>query len=306
MDGYTRRCDFSSGSAQGFNSPRLHSSRGRAPRCFTRACSPLLLLRDRSWNTLLPLTNRSNDSSAGASHTNWTEILDAASNSQTSHQSREVIAQRYWPAIHAFVRRSGISQAEAEDVTQGFLCDVLLGRNLLNLAAPERGKFRSLLLTAVRNYVYDELRRRTASTRHPSSGSIVALESDNQSGHSHSDPKATDPEAAFDCAWVAMLLDEAERVVRERAISDGLDAAWDIFDRRLLRPMRDGSDPVSTDEFMKKWSLSSPSQVANTLVRMKRRFTAALLSQLGHGSDDPEVVQREVGDLLTALERKAL
>ena len=55
MDGYTRRCDFSSGSAQGFNSPRLHAfftrafarwfvfhaglaSRGTAPAgsCFTR------------------------------------------------------------------------------------------------------------------------------------------------------------------------------------------------------------------------------------------------------------------------------
>ena len=252
----------------------------------------------------LPLTNRSNESSAGASRTNWLEILDAASDSDTAHQSREVIAQRYWPAIHAFVRRSGISPAEAEDVTQGFICDVMLGRNLLSLAAPDRGRFRSLLLTAVRNYVYDELRRRTATTRHPSSGSIVALESDDRIGYSHADPKAADPEAEFDCSWVAMLLDEAERTVREQALAAGLDAAWDIFNRRLLRPMRDGSEPVSTEDFMKQWSLSSPSQVANTLVRMKRKFTAALLAQLGHGGDDPEVVQREVGELLASLERR--
>ena len=180
----------------------------------------------------------------------------------------------------------------------------MLGRNLLSLAAPDRGRFRSLLLTAVRNYVYDELRRRTATTRHPSSGSIVALESDDRIGYSHADPKAADPEAEFDCSWVAMLLDEAERTVREQALAAGLDAAWDIFNRRLLRPMRDGSEPVSTEDFMKQWSLSSPSQVANTLVRMKRKFTAALLAQLGHGGDDPEVVQREVGELLASLERR--
>lgn len=214
-----------------------------------------------------------------------------------------MIAQRYWPAINAFVRQSGISPAEAEDVTQGFICDVMLGRNLLGHAAPARGKFRSLLLTAVRNYVYDELRRRVASTRHPSSGSVVALDNDDRNGLSHADPKSQDPEVAFDCEWVRMLIDQAAQTVREQALSSGLDAAWDIFDRRLMRPMCDGAEPVSTDEFIKRWSLSSPSQVANTLVRMKRKFTAALMAQLGHSDDDPDVVQREISALLAALER---
>ena len=260
-------------------------------------------IRPRHTGSPLPLTNRSNDSSAGASHTNWSAILDAGSDSSTAAASRDTVAQRYWPAIHAFVRRSGISHAEAEDVTQGFICDVMLGRNLLSHAAPERGRFRSLLLTAVRNYVYDELRRRTATTRHPSTGSVVALDGASVGATSHLDPKADDPEVAFDREWVRMLIDQAAHVVRENAQSKGLDAAWDIFDRRLLRPMCEGAAPVSTEEFIKQWSLSSPAQVANILVRMKRKFTAALMQQLGHGDDDQEIVHREIAGLLAALER---
>ncbi len=100
-----------------------------------------------------------------------------------------------------------------------------------------------------------------------------------------------------------MLLDAAAESVRQHTDTNGLDAAWDIFDRRLLQPMRSGAVPVSTEEFMKRWSLSSQSQVANVLVRMKRKFTAALMHELGLCGDDPDTVHREVCSLLEALER---
>lgn len=239
-----------------------------------------------------PLSVNPGDSTAGASRTNWKAILDAASSSATAIQSREVVARRYWPVVLAFVRRSGIPPSEAEDVAQGFLCDVLLGRNLLAAAQPERGRFRSLLLTSVRNYVFDELRKRAASTRKPETGWIVPLDG--------AAPQASDesPELAFERAWVTMIIDNACRDVRESCLAAGNEAHWDIFDRRLLQPMRTGAVPVSSEAFMKQWSLSSPSQVANILVRMKRRFTAALMEQLGHFDDDSELVCSEVSSLL--------
>ena len=248
--------------------------------------------------------NRSSNSSAGASQTNWKTIIDAASNSPTAGQSREGVARRYWPAIHAFVRKSGISQAEADDVTQAFICDVMLGRDLLARAAPERGRFRSLLLTSVRNFAIDELRRRKSPTRKPASGTVFSLDDDLRSGDKNADLNLDEPEHAFHAQWVTMMIDQAISVVREWAILNSQEVQWDIFNRRVLEPMRTGAEPISTETFMKQWSLTSPAQVANTLARMKRKFVAALMEQLGNFDDDPDMIHREVSTLLQALERK--
>ncbi len=248
--------------------------------------------------------NRSSNSSAGASQTNWKTIIDAASNSPTAGQSREGVARRYWPAIHAFVRKSGISHAEADDVTQAFICDVMLGRDLLARAAPERGRFRSLLLTSVRNFAIDELRRRKSPTRKPASGTIFSLDDDPRSGDQNADLNLDEPEHAFHAQWVTMMIDQAISVVREWAIVNSQEVQWDIFNRRILEPMRTGAEPISTETFMKQWSLTSPAQVANTLARMKRKFVAALMEQLGNFDDDPDMIHREVSTLLQALERK--
>ena len=93
----------------------------------------------------------------GYSRTNWSMIMDAASESTTvSATALDRVIQRYWPAVFGFIRSSGKSADEASDLTQGFLCDVLLGRNLLQTATPERGRFRSLLLKSVSNYVREQ------------------------------------------------------------------------------------------------------------------------------------------------------
>ena len=61
----------------------------------------------------------------------------------------------YWPAIYAFLRRSGCEREHAKDLTQGFFAH-LLEVNLLQKANPERGRFRSFLLGSLRFFVSNE------------------------------------------------------------------------------------------------------------------------------------------------------
>ena len=180
----------------------------------------------------------------------------------------------------------------------------MLGRDLLARAAPERGRFRSLLLTSVRNFAIDELRRRKSPTRKPANGNVFSLDDDLRSGDKNADLNLDEPEHAFHAQWVTMMIDQAISVVREWAIVNSQEVQWDIFNRRILEPMRTGAEPISTETFMKQWSLTSPAQVANTLARMKRKFVAALMEQLGNFDDDPDMIHREVSTLLQALERK--
>jgi hypothetical protein len=78
---------------------------------------------------------------AGSSHTNWALIFDAARGDDLpATTALEILARRYWPALYAFIRSSGKDVHEAADLTQGFVCDVMLSRNLFYHADPGSGR----------------------------------------------------------------------------------------------------------------------------------------------------------------------
>ena len=77
---------------------------------------------------------------------------------EAAPRSSDEAAVRYWGAIYAYIRQSGRRDEEARELTQGFIADVLLGRNLLGRLDEKRGQFRTLLLSAVRNYLADVYR----------------------------------------------------------------------------------------------------------------------------------------------------
>ena len=87
--------------------------------------------------------------------TSWTLIAHA----RDGHGLAELL-ERYWSPIYAYLRRSGKPEAEALDLTQGFLTSRLIEKHvLLDRADRDQGKFRSYLLTSLQNYVRDQHRR---------------------------------------------------------------------------------------------------------------------------------------------------
>jgi RNA polymerase sigma-70 factor (ECF subfamily) len=100
------------------------------------------------------------------SRTDWSLIQEAASGEEQKI-ALERLSRRYWPAIYAYIRATGRDVHEAADLSQGFVCDVMLGRNIFETADQKRGRFRSLLLTAIRNYLRQRHRHDTARKRTP-------------------------------------------------------------------------------------------------------------------------------------------
>ncbi len=84
----------------------------------------------------------------------WSTIREAGS---ADHAALDRLARRYRPAILAFLRKRGLG-ADAEDVCQDVFVRVLSG-NVLRSADPERGRFRSLLLTITKRVIADRYRQ---------------------------------------------------------------------------------------------------------------------------------------------------
>ena len=62
--------------------------------------------------------------------THWSVVLTAQDESPAAHEALENLCRTYWRPIFVFLRRQGISQEEAEDITQGFFASLLEHRNL--------------------------------------------------------------------------------------------------------------------------------------------------------------------------------
>ena len=111
------------------------------------------------------------------------------------------------------------------------------------------------------------------------------------------------PDEAFSAQWVATLVHTVVEVVRERCLTLGQAAHWDIFDKRVVRPMLFGDAMISYEVLVTHWSLKDAAQAANMLVTVKRRFADALIEEVRKTVDDPLDVQEELRELMSLMER---
>jgi DNA-directed RNA polymerase specialized sigma24 family protein len=139
--------------------------------------------------------------------TQWSQLRRA----KTSNEERRRVAvnnllQRYWRPVYCYLRRKGYSNEHAKDLTQGFFCEVVLGRQLIQQADEARGRFRTFLLTALDRYVTSAYRKEAAAKRLPKKG-LEQLECVDIPDSALAFA-STSPETAFCYAWATALLDQ--------------------------------------------------------------------------------------------------
>lgn len=104
--------------------------------------------------------------------TNWGVVMKAASGDTTGcREALGALCETYWYLVYAFVRQSGASAEDAEDLTQTYFARFLEKRYLEDIR-PEKGRFRSFLLVSVRNFLNNERDRARTLKR---GGGIRAL-----------------------------------------------------------------------------------------------------------------------------------
>lgn len=100
--------------------------------------------------------------------TSWTLIARAgAPSSPEGRVALASLCKDYWSPVHAFIRRSRGSPEEARDLTQGFFASLLKRNDLATVDRTRGCKFRSWLLTCVRNYLENQRKFQNAERRPP-------------------------------------------------------------------------------------------------------------------------------------------
>lgn len=191
-----------------------------------------------------------------------------------SARARETLARVYWSAVYAFLRRSGRSRDEAEELTQAFFADVVSGRALLARASPERGRLRTLMIAAVKNYQidvhrYEEARRIGKAW----SLSSMDVELEEQRGPAHADES---PDVRFDREWAASVVNEALCRCRRHFEDAEKQAHWKLFEARVVRPLTSPSDAPPLAGMAQALGFGSAADAAAAVQVVKKRFDVIL------------------------------
>jgi RNA polymerase sigma-70 factor (ECF subfamily) len=198
----------------------------------------------------------------------------------------------YWSPLYAFVLRRGYPADEARDLTQGFFTR-LLEKNDLAAADPQKGRFRSWLLTALKHYLANEWDRDRARKR---GGDLVRVDFDDAADLVGQQPAPElSPERAYDRQWTLALLERVMAKLREEYARKG---KGDLFER--LKESITGDDATPYAAIAVESGLTE-NAVKQEAFRLRRRFRQLLHAEISETLTNPGDVEDEVRFLFSAL-----
>jgi DNA-directed RNA polymerase specialized sigma24 family protein len=215
--------------------------------------------------------------------TSWTVVLNAAE----QREAKEILYELYRRPLCCLLRRKGFPQADADEYTQDFLAQILLGREFIDKINRKKAKkFRSFLVKAFLNHVYDQLRKRREHSLDDSPSCVYEL------------PDPRDAARTFDYEWGVGILQRVMEDVKAQCLQDGLETHWRVFEERVLTPTLNGEEPPSLPDICARRDIRSTDQVSNMIVTVKRRFQKTLVQRLTNVTDSPQGFQDELRDFI--------
>jgi RNA polymerase sigma-70 factor (ECF subfamily) len=135
----------------------------------------------------------------------------------------ETLCRAYWYPLYAYTRRAGHAAEDAKDLTQAFFA-AMLEKDWLHTATPERGRFRSFLLTMLKRFLINEWHKAASLKR---GGHLTHLPLDAQDAERRfaTEPEMA-PDAMFERRWAMTLLDQTLQKIEAEFAAAGKSAAF--------------------------------------------------------------------------------
>jgi RNA polymerase sigma factor (sigma-70 family) len=204
------------------------------------------------------------------------------------------LCRTYWYPLYAYVRREGHAPEEAQDLTQEFFAR-LLARNSLAQVAPEKGKFRSFLLAALRHFLSDQ-RDRARAVKRGGGAELLSLDAQEAEERYRLEPaEQLDAEKIYQRRWAMTLLGQALTRLRDENIAAGK-AQW--FER--LRDFVAGDNEVSCGETATQLGLTE-SAVKSAVHRLRQRYRELVREEIAHTVAEPAEIEPEIRYLISVM-----
>lgn len=227
--------------------------------------------------------------------THWTMVLNAKGGNLSADDALANLCCSYWYPIYAFIRRNGSSPHEAEDLTQEFFARILQ-RDWLANVHPAGGKFRSFLLTCVKNFLSNE-RDKALAQRRGGGRALIPLETeDAETRYVIEPPDPTTPEMLFERRWVFEMLEHTIQALREEYVRT---SRLDWFEE-LQGFLPGGKGTLSRPELAQRRGVN-PNAIDVAIHRLRQRFGTLLRQKVAETVSSQEEVNEEIRHLMSVL-----
>jgi RNA polymerase sigma-70 factor (ECF subfamily) len=223
--------------------------------------------------------------------TRWSLVVTAA-----RPEALEELCLIYWQPVYHFLRSSGRSAEDAEDLTQSFFADLLKG-DAFARARQECGKLRSFLLGALKRHLEQDRRFRMREKRAADRPHLplATSEMDFEDAEHHYVAQPVDeltPEMLFERRWVLELLTRAHRRLQRDYESAGKGREY-----RLLKGAVMTTGDLDGAEAARALGVKEAS-VRVLVHRMRRNFRAAFKEEIAETVSSRDEVESEYHRLL--------
>ncbi len=182
--------------------------------------------------------------------THWSVVLQARDASATALGT---LCEGYRTPLLVWLRSRNYPDHDAEDLVQGFFAH-LLKRDFLANVSPDKGRFRTFLLSSLKNFLCDQHDKAAAGKR-GGGQTLDSLEATDEQGRPLHDPPApgATPDLEYDRAWARTVLANALRRLHQECAGTGhaaLCAAIEpvLFADETASPYRDIGEQLRMSE----------------------------------------------------------
>jgi RNA polymerase sigma-70 factor (ECF subfamily) len=228
--------------------------------------------------------------------THWSAVLSAGKDE--GEQGRKALAklcQTYWYPLYVFVRRQGQNADDAKDLVQGFFAKVL-EKNYIKDAVPEKGRFRSFLLLALKRYMANEWDR---ANRQKRGGGVetISLDANETETRYQAEPVDTmSPEKVYERRWAQTLLGQVLQRLESEFKALGKEETYQGLKAFLNTEGHQRSyAEVGRDLGMNEGA------VKVAVHRLRQRYRELLRSEIANTVADPALVDEEIRHLFLAF-----
>jgi RNA polymerase sigma factor (sigma-70 family) len=225
--------------------------------------------------------------------THWSVVLAAGGHdTPESAAALEQLCQIYWYPLYAYVRRTGCSHQDAEDLVQGFFLYLLDGQVLRSLKR-EGGRFRSFMLGTFKNFISDQRDKAFAQKRGGGRQPVCweLAEAEHLYARETADEESAD--RLFERRWVLTLLDRAMERLQQECASSG---KTDLFAQ--LKGFVSGEKGLTSYAEAAAQTNLTLSALKSAIFRLRHRYHELVREEVGHTVADPRELKDELRHLM--------
>jgi RNA polymerase sigma factor (sigma-70 family) len=230
--------------------------------------------------------------------TRWSLVVAAGHRSSPDVDvALETLCGAYWFPLYAYVRSRGHNANDARDLTQEFFAR-LLEKDFLQAADPERGRFRSFLLTVLKRFLSKQHEKEQALKR-GGGRTILSIDFDSGEQRIQIEPATTaTPESIFERQWALTLL---QRVLANLEADYSESGRRELFEKcRVYLTGSAGAPPYA--ETAEQLGMTEGS-LKVAVHRMRKQYREQLKEEVAQTVSSEEEVEDEIRSLMTAVAR---